>query len=97
MQSGQLRVDIHQLRATANQWRQSSARLDIAAPPLPRQPRQPTAAAVSSVHAAVDLAAGALTIRTQATSSAVDAGAAGYTNNETTAAAAIAAVRSRRV
>ncbi|EUA07517.1 hypothetical protein I546_5084 [Mycobacterium kansasii 732] len=52
---------------------------------------------MGGAHAAVDLAAAALTARTQATASTVQAGATGYASNEASAAAEMAAVRPRLV
>lgn len=97
MESGELRIDVTQLKAAASQWRELSTRLSVLAPPSPGQPFQPTTAAVGGAHAAVGLAAAVLTARTQATTGAVVAGAAGYVNNEATAAAEMAAVPHMRV
>ncbi|KZS56793.1 hypothetical protein A4G26_16735 [Mycobacterium kansasii] len=97
MEQDRLRIDVGQLEATAGQWSQRSVELAVLAPPLPGQPFQPTAVAVGSAHAAVDLAAAALTARTQATASTVRAGATGYASNEATAVAEMAAVQARLV
>ncbi len=97
MESGELRVDVRQLGATARQWREFSTELAVLAPPSQGRPFQPTAAAVGGVHTAVGLAAATLAARTQATTGAVEAGAAGYVTNEATAVAEMAAVPRRRV
>ena len=54
-----------------------------------------TAVAVGGAHAGVDLAAAALTARTQATAGTVQAGVTGYASNEATAVAEMAAVQAR--
>ncbi|OSC38478.1 hypothetical protein [Mycobacterium decipiens] len=93
MQPGQLQIDVDQLAATAGQWGVGSADLYGLEPPSPGQPFQPTTAAVSGAHVAVDLAAAALIARAQATTASVADGAARYVSNEATAAE-MAAVRS---
>ncbi|MHA7651899.1 hypothetical protein ACX9NE_12215 [Mycobacterium sp. ML4] len=97
MQSVELRVDADCLSATVSQWHGLSTQLGILAPPSPGRPCQPSAAAVSGVHAGVDRGAAALTARIQATAGAVAAGAAGYVDNEAMAAAEFAAVPQHRV
>ncbi|AGZ49218.1 hypothetical protein MKAN_02080 [Mycobacterium kansasii ATCC 12478] len=97
METGELRVDVYQLRASASQWRELSTRFSVLASPTPGRPCQPTTAAVGGAHTAVGLAAEVLTIRTQATTGAVKAGAEGYGSNEVTAAGEMAAVRPRMV
>ncbi|WP_204081554.1 hypothetical protein [Mycobacterium riyadhense] len=92
MESGELRIDVHQLRATASQWRELDADLGVLAPPLRGQPWQPITAAVSGVHTAMGLAAAALAVRTQATAGAVEAAVAGYVTNEAVAGAEMAVV-----
>jgi hypothetical protein len=92
MESGELRIDVNQLRATASHWNELSTEFSVLSPPAAGQPFQSTAAAVGSLHAAVGLAAVAFTVRTQATASAVEAGAADYVNDEASAAAEMAAV-----
>ncbi|WP_421845337.1 hypothetical protein [Mycobacterium sp.] len=82
MQPGQLQVDVPQLEATAGEWSQRSAALAALTPPSLGQPFQPTTAAVSTAHAAVDLAAAALTTRAQETTVAVETGATRYATNE---------------
>ncbi|VAZ96375.1 hypothetical protein LAUMK35_03325 [Mycobacterium pseudokansasii] len=97
METGELRVDVYQLRASASQWRELSTRFSVLASPTPGRPCQPTTAAVGGAHTAVGLAAEVLTIRTQATTGAVEAGAVGYGSNEVTVAGEMAAVRPRMV
>lgn len=97
MEPGLLRIDVQQLQATASQWSQRSAELAALTPPSPGEPFQPTTAAVGHAHGTVDLAAAALTTRTQSTTVAVETGATRYGANEETAAAEMAAVRPRLV
>ncbi|VBA61450.1 hypothetical protein [Mycobacterium attenuatum] len=97
MEQDRLRIDVGQLEATTGQWSRRSVELAVLAPPLPGQPFQPTAVAVGGAHAAVDLAAAALTARTQATASTVQAGATGYASNEATAVAEMSAAQARLV
>lgn len=92
VEPGTLRIDVNQLTETAGQWSALGAELGVRAVPSSGNSFQPTTAAVSSVQTAVGFAAAVLTSRTQATTSAVEAGAAGYVNNEVTCAAELAAV-----
>lgn len=92
VEPGTLRIDVNQLTETAGQWSALSAELGVRAAPSLGHSFQPTTAAVGSVQIAVGFAAAVLTSRTQATASAVEAGAAGYVNNEVTSAAEMAAV-----
>lgn len=97
MEPGLLRVDVQQLQATASRWSQRCAELAALTPPAAGEPFQPITAAVGSVHVAVELAAAALTTRTQSTALAVMTGARRYGANEETAAAEMAAMRPRLV
>ncbi|WP_372516842.1 hypothetical protein [Mycobacterium szulgai] len=95
--TGSAAVDVQQLQATASRWSQRSAELAALTPPAAGEPFQPITAAVGSVHVAVELAAAALTTRTQSTALAVMTGARRYGANEETAAAEMAAMRPRLV
>ncbi|OOK74197.1 hypothetical protein BZL30_4442 [Mycobacterium kansasii] len=49
METGELRVDVYQLRASASQWRELSTRFSVLASPTPGRPCQPTTAAVAAL------------------------------------------------
>ncbi|KAA1250870.1 hypothetical protein F0Q45_07410 [Mycobacterium simiae] len=93
MGSNELRVVLGQLGVTASQSQGLGAQLATGAtPPAPGRPFQATTAAVSGIDAAIGGVAAALATRTQATAGAVVAAAAGYVNQEASAASEMAAV-----
>lgn len=86
-----LQVVPAELVATAGQWEALTSQL-VGAPPSPGQPFQATTAAVNAVNAAIGVTAAGFTARTQETVGGVTTAAGGYTAQEATSAADIAAI-----
>lgn len=91
MGHGALQVLPAELAATASQWEVLASQL-VGAPPTPGQPFQATTAAVNNVNAAIGVTAASFAARTQKTVGGVTTAAGGYTAQEATSAADIAAV-----
>jgi hypothetical protein len=83
---GILRAATHELHATANGWYTLADELTGAAPSGSGLSFQPSATAVTAIHAAVAAASGALTARAHATAAKTTSAATAYTNNEATSA-----------
>lgn len=80
-----------ELVATAGQWEALTSQL-VGAPPAPGQPFQATTAAVNAVNAAIGVTAASFAARTQETVGGVTTAVGGYTAQEATSAADIAAI-----
>lgn len=80
-----------ELAATAGQWEALTSQL-VGALPSPGQPFQATTAAVNAINAAIGVTAASFTARTQETVGGVTTAAGGYTAQEATSAADIAAI-----
>jgi hypothetical protein len=83
---GSLRAPTDELHATANGWHTLAAELTGTAPNVSALSFQPTAAAVTAIHAAVATASGVLTARTLMTAANTSSAATAYTDNEATSA-----------
>jgi hypothetical protein len=83
---GILRAATHELHATANGWHTLAAELTGTAPSVSGLSFQPSAAAVTAIHAGVAAASGVLTARTLMTAAKTTSAATAYTNNEATSA-----------
>ena len=83
---GILRAATHELHATANGWHTLADELTGTRPSVPDLSVQPSAAAVTAIHAAVAAASGVLTARTLMTAAKANSSATAYTNNEATSA-----------
>lgn len=83
---GNLRAATHELHATAHGWHTLADALTGAAPSMPGLSFQPSAAAVTAIHAAVATASGVLTARTLMTAAKTTSAATAYNNNEATSA-----------
>ena len=83
---GILRAATHALHATASGWHTLADELTGTRPSTPGLPFQPSAAAVTAIHAAVAAASGVLTARTLMTAAKANSAATAYTNNEATSA-----------
>lgn len=88
---GTLRAATHELHATAHGWHALADEL-TGTTPTPGLPFQPSAAAVTAIHAGVDAASGVLAARTVNTAAKATAAATAYTANEETSAAMINAI-----
>jgi hypothetical protein len=83
---GILRAATRELHSTASGWRTLAAELTGTTPRMPGLSFQPSAAAVTAIHAAVATASGVLTARTLMTAAKTTSAATAYTNNEATSA-----------
>jgi hypothetical protein len=83
---GNLRAATHELHATANGWHTLAEELTGTTPNMPALSFQPSAAAVTAIHAAVATASGVLTARTLMTAAKTTSAAMTYTDNEATSA-----------
>ena len=83
---GTLRAATHELHATASGWQTLAGELTGTAPSVSGLSFQPSAAAVTAIHAAVATASGVLTARTLMTAAKTTSAATAYTNNEATSA-----------
>ena len=81
-----LRAATDELHATANGWHALADELTGTTPSVPGLSVQPSAAAVTAIHAAVATASGVLTARTLMTAAKTTSVATTYTNNEATSA-----------
>jgi hypothetical protein len=81
-----LRAATHELHATANGWHTLADELTGTMPSMPASSFQPSAAAVTAIHAAVATASGVLTARTLMTAAKTISAATAYTDNEATSA-----------
>jgi hypothetical protein len=83
---GILRAVTDELHATASGWRTLAGELTGTAPSTSGLSFQPSAAAVTAIHAGVAAASGVLTARTQITAVKTAAAAIAYTENEASSA-----------
>jgi hypothetical protein len=83
---GILRAATPELHTTASGWRTLAAELTGTAPSVSGLSFQPSAAAVTAIHAGVAAASGVLTARTLMTAAKTTSAATAYTNNEATSA-----------
>ncbi|MBV8180954.1 MAG: hypothetical protein JO045_19585 [Mycobacterium sp.] len=81
-----LRAATEELRIAASGWHALAGELSAAGPAVPGLSFQPSAAAVTAIHAGVAAAGEALTARIQITAVKTTAAATAYTENETTSA-----------
>jgi hypothetical protein len=81
---GILLAATHELHARANGWYTLADELTGTTPSVPGLSFQPSAAAVTAIHAAVATAGGVLTARTLMTAAKTTSAATTYTNNEAT-------------
>jgi hypothetical protein len=82
-----LQAAIRELYATASGWHTLAGELTDAAPTESGLSFQPSAAAVTAIHAGVATATGVLTTRTQITAVKTTAATIAYTENEAASAA----------
>ena len=83
---GILRAATQEPHATANGWHTLADELTGTTPSMPGVSFQPSAAAVTAIHAAVATASGVLTARTLMTAAKTTSAATAYTNHEATSA-----------
>lgn len=83
---GILRAASHELHATANGWHTLADELTGTTPSMPGLSFQPSAAAVTAIHATVATVSGVLTARTLMTAAKTTSAATAYTNHEATSA-----------
>ncbi|MFZ3269110.1 MAG: hypothetical protein WA488_29435 [Mycobacterium sp.] len=81
---GTLRAATHELHTTASGWQTLAGEVTVTAPSVSGLSFQPSAAAVTAIHAAVATASGTLTARTLMTATKTTSAATAYTNNEAT-------------
>ncbi|MBV8180471.1 MAG: hypothetical protein JO045_17060 [Mycobacterium sp.] len=87
-----LRAASEELHIGASGWHALTGELSATAPAVPGLSFQPSAAAVTAIHAGVAAAGEALTARTQITAVKTTAAATAYTENEATSAALLDAL-----
>jgi hypothetical protein len=87
-----LRAATEELHITASGWHALAGELSTTAPAAPGLSFQPSAAAVTAIHAGVAAASEALTARTQITAVKITAAATAYIENEATSAALLDAL-----
>jgi hypothetical protein len=83
---GTLQAATHELHTTASGWQTLGGDLSGTAPSVSGLSFQPSAAAVTAIHAGVAGASGVLTERTLITAVKTAAAATAYTENEATSA-----------
>jgi hypothetical protein len=87
-----LRAATHELHAAATGWQTLAGELGGTAPSVSSLSFQPSAAAVTAIHAAVATASGVLTARTLMTAAKTTSAATAYTANEATSASMLNAL-----
>jgi len=87
-----LRAATEELHATASGWGTMAGQLTATPPTVSGVSFQPSAAAVTAIHAGVAAASATLTARTQITAVKTTAAATAYTQQEATSAALLNAL-----